>query len=72
MAVKGASPVTIIGENDPSTGIQYQIPLANITVDPSNSVTVVNWPSQMSTADQTLAQMVILDLVSRKLLTPAS
>ena len=72
MAVIGASPVTIIGENPPSTGIQYQIPLANITISSGNSVTILNWPSQMSTADQTLAQTVIQNLVSQKLLKPAS
>ena len=72
MPVIGASPVTFISEDTTTSnhGIQYQVPLSQLTYDPDASKFAGSWSgySGLATSDQTLLQNLLKSLYAQGLL----
>ena len=71
-AVTGASPVTFISE-DTEPGVQFQIPLALLTVD-KGVVDTSGWSpaAGLSTNDAKILGSLLADLLARGVIRPAA
>ncbi len=71
-AITGASPVTFISE-DTEPGVQFQIPLALLTVT-GGVVDASSWtpPAALKTNDTAILKSLLADLLARGVIAPAS
>lgn len=74
--VLGASPVSFVSEDTggSDTGVQYQVPLAALTIDPTTGkVDPSAWtaPSGVTATDLTNLDAILADLLARGVIWPA-